>query len=56
MLAEKALVKLKIAAIEEFAFFFFLQKELCVQSLSKPVISQETLFWSRLVPGKGTLV
>ncbi len=27
MLAEKALVKLKIAAIEEFAFFSFLQKK-----------------------------
>jgi hypothetical protein len=39
MVAEKALVTFKIAAIEEFAFFFFLLKEiffLSFQSLSKP--------------------
>ncbi len=42
MVAEKALVKFKIAAIEEFPFFFFLLKEknfssLICQSLSKPL-------------------
>jgi hypothetical protein len=38
-MAEKALVTFEIAAIEEFAFFFFLLKEiffLSFQSLSKP--------------------
>jgi hypothetical protein len=39
--AEKALVTFKIAAIEEFAFFFFLLKRnfiLSFQSLSKPLM------------------
>jgi len=43
MVAEKALVTFKIAAIEEFSFFFFLLKRkaffLSFQSLSKPQIS-----------------